>query len=134
MVITRSKVRSRQTQDCVASPRANPSGSASASNKNIPQQHFQEEGVTSITQDPGGRLTTSLAAGNERQPAVRKSRTDVLSCPDPSRSLEVKSNLTGRTYSSINIKSHEIHCKIRNYIWELYLSFYLQKLRYTICW
>ena len=44
---------------------------------------------------------------------------DCLSCSDLSRSLEVKSNLTGRNYSSINIKSQEIHCKVTNYIYLL---------------
>ena len=73
-------------------------------------------GVSSSTQDPGGRLTTFLAVRNERQPAVRKCRVDCLSCPNLSRSLEVKSNITGRTYSSINIESHEIHCKITVHI------------------
>ena len=116
MVITRSKIKSRQTRD---SPRHNPPGPVSASNQNIPQQPFQEGGVSSSTQDPGGCLTTSLAAGNERQPAVRKSRGDCLSCTDLSSSLEVKSNMTWWTYSSINIKSHEIHCKIMNYIYLL---------------
>ena len=32
---------------------------------------------------------------------------------------EVKSNITGRTYSSMNIKPHEIYFKIRNYIYLL---------------
>ena len=68
------------------------------------------------TQDPGGRLTTFLAARNERQPTVRKCCVDCVSSPDLSRSLEVKSNITGRTYSSINIESHEIHCKITVHI------------------
>ena len=113
MVITRSKIRSRQTRD---SPRHNPPGPASASNQNIPQQPFQEGGVSSSTQDPGDRLTTSLAAEHERQPVVRKYRGDCFSCPDLSSFLEVKSNITWRTYSFINIKSHEIHCKIMNYI------------------
>ena len=45
-----------------------------------------------------------------------------LSCPDLLLSLEVKSNITGRTYSSINIKSHETQCKIRNYIYLLILK------------
>ena len=76
-------------------------------------------GVSSSTQDPGGHLTTSLATGNEREPAICKCREDCLSCPDISRSLEVKSNITKRTYSYINIKSYEIHCKIRNYIYLL---------------
>ena len=49
----------------------------------------------------------------------RKCCVDCLSCPDLSRSLEVKPNITGRTYSSINIKYHETHCKIRNYIYLL---------------
>ena len=96
-------------------PRVNRPESTSDSNQNIPQQPSHEEGVSSNTQDPGGRLTTSLAAGNERQPAVRKCRVDCLSYPDLSCSAEV----TGRTYSSINIKSHETHCKIRNYIYLL---------------
>ena len=99
----------------MTSPRANPPGSALATNQNIPQQLSHEGGVSISVQDPGGRLTTSLAAGNERQPAVRKCRVDCLSYPDLPCSLEV----TGRTYSSINIKSHETHCKIRNYIYLL---------------
>ena len=74
----------------MASPRANPPGSALATNQNIPQQLSHEGGVSISVQDPGGRLATSLAAGNERQPEVRKCRIDCLSCPDLSRSLEVK--------------------------------------------
>ena len=70
MLITRSKARSRQTLDRVAFLQANPPGSASASNQNIPQQPSHEGGISSSTQDPGGRLTTSLAMGNERQLAV----------------------------------------------------------------
>ena len=68
--ITRSKVKSEQTLDHVASPRANPPGSASASNKNITQQLSHEGSVSSNTQDPEGHLTTSFTAGNERQPEV----------------------------------------------------------------
>ena len=88
-------------------------------NQNILKQPSHEGGVSSSTQDPGGCLATSLAAGNERQPAVCKCRADCLNCTDLSRSLEVKSNLTRRNYYSINIKSHEVHCKIRNYIYLL---------------
>ena len=44
---------------------------------------------------------------------------NILRCQDLSRSLEVRSKITGRSYSSINIKSHEIQCKIRNYIYLL---------------
>ena len=44
----------------------------SASNWNITQQPSNKEGVSSSTQDPGGRLTSFLAARNERQPAVVK--------------------------------------------------------------
>ena len=112
MVITRCKARSRQILDCEASPWANPSASASAWNQNTPQQLSQERGVSSSTQDPGGRLTTSLAAGNKRQPGVHKCREDCLSCPDLSHFLDVKSNVTGRIYSSINIKYYEIIVKL----------------------
>ena len=90
MVIIRSKARPRQTLDCVASPRANPLGSASASNQNIPQQSSHEGGVSSSTLDPGSCLTASLAVGNERQPAVRKYRVDCSSCPDLSSPSEKK--------------------------------------------
>ena len=79
MVITRSKARSKQTLNRVASAWTNPPGPASASNLNIPQQPSEEGGVSSSTQDPGGHLTISLAAGNERQPAVRKYLVDCLS-------------------------------------------------------
>ena len=61
MVITRSKARSRQTLDRVATPWADPHESASASNQNIPQQLSHEGGVSSSTQDPECRLTPSLA-------------------------------------------------------------------------
>ena len=98
-----------------SSPRANLPGSASASNQNILQKPSHEGSVSSSTHDPGGHLATSLAARNERQPAVRKCHIDCLSCLDLLHSLEVKSNITGRTFSSINVKS------------------YLQNLRYTIC-
>ena len=50
------------------------------------------------------------AAGSSQMPC------GLFELSDLSRSLEVKSKLSGRTYSFINIKSHEIHCKIRNYI------------------
>ena len=42
-----------------------------------------------------------------------------MSYPDLSRSLEVKSKHNRKTYSSINIKSQESLCKIRNYIYLL---------------
>ena len=119
MVIIRSKARTKQTLDLVVPPRLITSGSVSASNQNIPQQPSHEGVVSSSTQGPGTCLTTSLAAWNERQPAVRICRVVCLNCPDLSSSLEVKSNITGRTYTSINIKSHEIHCKIRNYVYLL---------------
>lgn len=93
--------------------------SVSASNQNISQQSPHEGGAGSSTQDPGGHLTTALAAGNEKQLAVRKCRADYFRCLDLSRSEEGKSNITGRVYSSINIKSGKIHCKIRNCIYFL---------------
>ena len=93
---------SRQTLDCVVFPWADPPGSALAANQNIPQQPSLEGGVSSSTQDPGGCLITSVVAGNERQPAVSKC-ADCLSCPDLSQSLEVKSNITRKNYSSINL-------------------------------
>ena len=105
MVITRSKARSQQTLDHVASPLANLPWSASASNQNIPEELSHEGNVINSTQDPAGCLTTSVAAGNDRQRAVRKCCTDCLSCLDRSLSLEVKSNITERTYSSMNIKT-----------------------------
>ena len=119
MVITRSKARFKETVDCVDSPRANLPGSAQASFPNIPQQPSHEGGVSSSTQDPSGRLTTPLVAGNEKQPAVCKCHADCLSCPDQSKSLEVQSNLTRRVYSSTSCKSHEIHCKVKNNIYLL---------------
>ena len=42
-----------------------------------------------------------------------------MSCPDLSRSLEVKPNIIGRIYFSVTIKSHEVHRKIRNGIYLL---------------
>ena len=117
MVITRSKARSRQTLDCVNFHRANLPGSASTSKHNICQQPSYEWGVSSSTQAPGGCLTTSLGVRNERHHTVCKCRVDCLSCPDLSRSLEVKSNIAEEIYRTINIKSHESHCKIRNYIY-----------------
>ena len=61
---------------------------------------------------------------NERQLAVPKCRVDCSSCPDLSSSLVVKSNITGRTYSSIKTKSHEIY-KLYLSSYELYLSIYI---------
>ena len=74
-------------------------------------------GFSSSTQELGGRQITLLTTGNEKHLAVRKCSVDYLNCLDLSSFLEVKSNMTGRSYSSINIKSHEIHCKIKNYIY-----------------
>ena len=119
MVITRSKARSGQPPDLVASPRANPPRSASVLDSNLPQQPSLEGGVDVNTQELGGRLVNPLAAGKERQPAVRKCRADCLSCPDTIRSQCVKSSVTGRSFSIINIKPHEINCKIGNYIYLL---------------
>ena len=56
------------------------------------------------TQELGGHLANPSAAGKERQPAVRKCRADCLSCPDTIRSKLVKSSVTGRSYSIVNIK------------------------------
>ena len=119
MVITRSKARSRQTLDCVASPWSNTPRSVSTSSQNIPQQSRHEGGAGSNTQDLRGHLTTALATGNERQLAVLKCRADYFRCLDLSRSVDGKSNITGRAYSSIDIKSHKIHSKIRNCIYLL---------------
>ena len=88
-----------------------------ASNQNIPQRHSHEVVVNIGTQDAVGCLITSLAARNEKQPAAHKRHVNCWNCLDLSRSLEVKSNLTGRTYSSIHIKLYKIPCKIRNYIY-----------------
>ena len=70
MAITRSKARSRQSLNHVASPRANSHGSASASNQNIPQQPSHKGDVSISTQNPGGCLTKPLASGNEKQAAI----------------------------------------------------------------
>ena len=82
MVIPRSKARSQQALDHVASPWANPPSSVSASNQNIPQELSHKRGVISSTQDPAGCLTTCLAAGSDRQLAGRKCYIDCLSCLD----------------------------------------------------
>ena len=119
MEISRTKARSKQTLDRVAFTWTSLPGSASDSDLNIPQRPSDKGGVSSNTQDPGDHLTTSLAAGNKRQPAVCKYLVDCLSCPDLSRSLEVKPNIIGRIYSSVTIKSHEVHRKIRNGIYLL---------------
>ena len=58
--------------DRVASHQANPPGSAWASNQNIPQQPSHEGWVSISIQGLWGRLTTSLAAGNEKEQAFRK--------------------------------------------------------------
>ena len=119
MVITRSKARSGQPPDLVASPRANPPRPASVLNLSIPQQPSNEGGVMDSIQENGGHLATPLAVGNERQPAVRKCRSDCLSCPDIVRSYTFVCNSTGRIHSTINIKPHEVRCKMRNYIYLL---------------
>ena len=103
----------------MASPRANPPRSTSVLDSNLPQQPSLEGGVNTNTQELGGRLVNPLAAGKERQPAVRKCRADCLSCPDTVRSKFVSSSITGRSYSTINISPHEISCKIGNYIYLL---------------
>ena len=82
MVIPRSKARSQQTLDHVECPWANPLSSVSASNQNIPQELSHKRGVISSTQDPAGCVTTSLAAGKDRQLAVCKCRVNCLSCLD----------------------------------------------------
>ena len=60
-------------------PKANPHGSTSALTQNTPQQPSHEGSVSGNKQDPGSRLTNSLAAGNERQSKVCKCCADYLS-------------------------------------------------------
>ena len=82
MDITRSNAMPRQTLDSVASLWGNTPASALASNQNIPQQSSHERCVSSSTQDLGGHLTNSLAAGNKRKFAVRIYQANYLGCPD----------------------------------------------------
>ena len=112
MVITRSKVRSRQTLDRLVS-----SGLIRRGLLQLQIRSFLNNLFSSRSMHPGSRLTASLAVGNERQPPVRKCCVHCLSFPDLSHSLQVKSNIIGRTYTPISIKSDEIHCTIRNYFY-----------------
>ena len=100
MVINRSKSRSGQTLDRVAPPGLTLLGHPQLQIRTFLNNLLTKGSVSGSTQD-------------------RKYSLNCLSCPDLLRFLEVKSNITGRSYSSINIKSHEIHCKIRNYIYLL---------------
>ena len=104
-IITRSKARARHSLTAVASSRANPPGQVSASPSELPQQPSLEGGVNLDDRAFGGRPSL-LAAGNERPLAVRICRADCLSCPALIRNTNFISNITGRKYSAIDLKSH----------------------------
>ena len=127
-VITRSQAGSRQPLDPAASSRANPPGRVSTSQSERPQQPSSEGDVRRNNRTCGGR-PSSLAAGNERPPAVRvrTCRSDCLSCPALIREKEIKSFITGRKYTVLDIDPNLITCKLQNYIYLLTcLSCYVQ--------
>ena len=116
-MITRSKARSRQSLGSVASPRANPPRRTSTLNRMAQQS---SEGVKHGAKVAGGRRSMSLAGGRKRSSGQAHScRSDCMTCPDLESSLEFSSNVTGRTYSAINISISKIHCKLQNFIYLL---------------
>ena len=119
MPTTRSQARSGQPPDCAASSRAYPPGRVSSLSSGVSQQLFSERDVIASIQAVGGGLATPLAAGNERPPAVRKCRSDCLTCPVLMKSKTVISFVTGRNYSAIDIEPFMVHCKLQNYIYML---------------
>ena len=124
-ITTRSKARSRQTLESVASPRASPPLGTSAHHLDVSQQSSEgvERGVTEL----GGHRFTSSGESFERSSgSTRKCRRDCLCCPDLLKSLEFSSSVTGRIFncvnislSEINISLSEINCKLQNYIYLL---------------
>ncbi len=119
-IITRSQAGSRQPLDPAASSRANPPGRVSTSRSELPQQPSSEGDVRRNNRTLGGR-PSSLAAGNERPPAVRvrTCRSDCLSCPALIRTKEIESYITGRKYTVLDIDPNLISCKLQNYIYLL---------------
>ena len=96
-----------------------PPGRVSSLTSGISQQLSSERGVNPSLQAVGGSLALSLAAGNERPPAVHKCRSDCLTCPVLIKSKNFTSFVTGQTYSAIDIEPFLVHCKLKNYIYML---------------
>ena len=119
MPTTRSQALFGQPLDRAASSRAHLPGRVSSLTSGISQQLSSERGVNPSLQAVGGSLALSLAAGNERPPAVHKCRSDCLTCPVLIKSKNFTSFVTGRTYSAIDIEPLMVHCKLQNYIYML---------------
>ena len=117
-MITRYKASCRQPLTAVASSRANPPGQVSASSSELPQQPSLEGGVNHDNRIFGGHPSL-LAAGNERPLASRSCRANCLTCPALIYKDTFVSNSTGRLCVAIDIKFHEVHCKLQNYIYLL---------------
>ena len=116
-MITRSKARSRQSLGSVASPRANPPRRASTQKRTSQQS---SGGVKDGAKAVGGRRS-SLAGGRKRSTGQASScnSSNCKTCPDLLHSLDFSSNVTGRSFSAVNVSIQEIHCKLQNFIYML---------------
>ena len=116
-MITRSKARSRQSLGSVASPRAGPPRRTSTQKRTAQQS---SEGVIDGAKAVGGRRP-SLAGGRKRSTGQASScnSSNCKTCPDLLHSLDFSSNVTGRTFSAVNVSIQEIHCKLQNFIYLL---------------
>ena len=117
-VITRNKARSRQPLAPVASPRASLPRRVSSSSSELPQKPSLQGGVNCSNRTSGSRPST-MAVGNMRPTASHNCRADCWTCPTLIFKKDFTSTITGRTYYAIDINSHEVHCKLHNYIYLL---------------
>ena len=64
---------------------------------------------------------SSLAGGRKRSTGQASScnSSNCKTCPDLLHSLDFSSNVTGRTFSAVNVSIQEIHCKLQNFIYLL---------------
>ena len=119
-ILSKFEAGSGQPPDPVASSRVGTPGRVSSSPSERPQQQPSEQGgVSRNIREVGGVPASSLAAGNERPPAIRNCRADCKSCPDISRENICKSFITGRSHSLVDVDPNHVHCKWQNYIYLL---------------
>ena len=119
---TRSQAQPRQPRGRVASSGADPPRMVSSLTSEVSQQPY-EGGVVSdsatSTGIDGGRSFTSAAGNSRPAGSVSKCRSDCQTCPALIKSSEIISYSTGRTYYVVDIEPHQVHCKLRNYIYLL---------------
>lgn len=118
LVPTRSQVRLGSLQIVKPSPGLALPKWGSSSSSELPQLPSLE-GSANCSDSAFEGYLSSLTVGNERSPAVHTCRAHCLTCPALIQENQFVFNTTSRKYFAIDIKTHEVHSKLQNYIYLL---------------